>query len=802
MPKQQRSQGKGKPKLQDRNFGKALIRRQLMGNQGLDGRDTKEQKNMLSVLDTCALDDFVSERMLGDQDPEVLRGSEFEVTLITPQLREVQQELTLKYFDYEHLKIPRKPAWSKTMTAEDVDRNEKDAFLQWRRDIANLESNSMGTRKVTPFEKNIEVWRQLWRVIERCDMAVQIIDARNPLLYYTKDLVTYASELSRPVVLIINKSDFLTDFQRQEWAKYFNMINVRFIFYSAFFEQSIIDESAQELSRIGELEGRVPLNPLNQSEADEIRELASDIAEASGLKSSCGSKKTGSTAAAAAAAAVTSAIAVDDGEQSEFVWGDESCGGISTKEKYKSTKVSSKDSLDDLKKAQRSIKVLTRAELLYFFVTLPSEFGINAQEKHHGRICIGMVGYPNVGKSSVINSIMGNSKASHGVVRVGVSSTPGKTKHFQTLVVNDDLMLCDCPGLVFPSFMRSVGEMVCSGILPINQIRDYKEPAEIITARVPINQLEATYSIKITRHLDVRDNPNRPPTYSEFLSAYCSVKGYIAPASGNFDEFRACKDILKDFNDGRLLFVAHPPLQKGDKEGDDDDDDIGKDIAGIDVQRWQNETEKILMQNDKIRERLELQRLNALDIGMGGIEDLDRGVAAGMVFDFEAEGGEGVILSSITPQESALTEGNVFSFGNDTASTTPKIKFDDESSSDENEDDEGLVYTEGESILSISGAARKGGASAGPKREHKKLQKWGKKNKKNRDLTPYADGNGTESFVAYTTNRSEGARKHVQGEAFGSEKAGIIAIGRKRHDPKVLAGAPITRPTLPSSYSK
>ena len=37
--------------------------------------------------------------------------------------------------------------------------------------------------QVAPFEKNIEVWRQLWRVIEMSDVVVQIVDARNPLLF-------------------------------------------------------------------------------------------------------------------------------------------------------------------------------------------------------------------------------------------------------------------------------------------------------------------------------------------------------------------------------------------------------------------------------------------------------------------------------------------------------------------------------------------------------------------------------------------------------------------------------------------
>ena len=39
------------------------------------------------------------------------------------------------------------------------------------------------TLKVTPFEKNMEVWRQLWRVVERSDLVIQIVDARHPLMF-------------------------------------------------------------------------------------------------------------------------------------------------------------------------------------------------------------------------------------------------------------------------------------------------------------------------------------------------------------------------------------------------------------------------------------------------------------------------------------------------------------------------------------------------------------------------------------------------------------------------------------------
>ena len=46
-------------------------------------------------------------------------------------------------------------------------------------------------------------------------------------------------------------------------------------------------------------------------------------------------------------------------------------------------------------------------------------------------ITVGMVGYPNVGKSSVINVLIQDKK-------VSVSATPGKTKHFQTLYCGDN----------------------------------------------------------------------------------------------------------------------------------------------------------------------------------------------------------------------------------------------------------------------------------------------------------------------------------------------------------------------------
>lgn len=68
--------------------------------------------------------------------------------------------------------IPRRPPWTAKTTAEQLEEAERSDFLQWRRGLADLESD--GRLVLTPFEKNLEVWRQLWRVVERSDAVVQV----------------------------------------------------------------------------------------------------------------------------------------------------------------------------------------------------------------------------------------------------------------------------------------------------------------------------------------------------------------------------------------------------------------------------------------------------------------------------------------------------------------------------------------------------------------------------------------------------------------------------------------------------
>jgi len=48
------------------------------------------------------------------------------------------------------------------------------------------------------------------------DIVIQIVDARNPLLFHCEDLKIYVKEVSecKTSIILINKSDFLTHDQR------------------------------------------------------------------------------------------------------------------------------------------------------------------------------------------------------------------------------------------------------------------------------------------------------------------------------------------------------------------------------------------------------------------------------------------------------------------------------------------------------------------------------------------------------------------------------------------------------------
>lgn len=193
-------------------------------------------------------------------------------------------------------------------------------------------------------------------------------------------------------------------------------------------------------------------------------------------------------------------------------------------------------------------------------------------------VVVGFVGYPNVGKSSTINALVGQK-------RTGVTSTPGKTKHFQTLIISDRLTLCDCPGLVFPSFTSSRYEMIACGVLPIDRITEHREAVQVVADKVPRHIIEEVYKITLPKPKPYEPQ-SRPPLASEVLRTYCASRGYVA-ASGLPDETRAARQILKDYIDGKLPHYEMPPGMLSEeqavaKHGGPDSVDENTDSSNID----------------------------------------------------------------------------------------------------------------------------------------------------------------------------------------------------------------------------
>lgn len=366
-------------------------------------------------------------------------------------------EVERKHIDKKNLlKIPRRPKWSAEMSAQDLQTKENLSFLEWRRGLAMLQEED--GLLLTPYEKNLEFWRQLWRVVERSDVVVQIVDARNPLLFHSEDLERYVKEVSenKMNMVLVNKADFLTENQRCTWSKYFASRNIRVAFFSAVLAQDEIKKEQHKDEEANEL------NDMENLKLTEVTELAKNL---------------------------LASLVKTEQQLNSII-----------------------DKIDT--KSSTSTKILSRLELIELFRKIH-----NKPKVTEGLTTIGLVGYPNVGKSSTINSLMIEKK-------VSVSATPGKTKHFQTLFLEKDLLLCDCPGLVMPSFVLTKAEMILNGILPIDQMRDHVPPVNVLCTQIPRHILEDKYGIMIAKPPEGED-PSRPPYAEEFLLSYgCTVKNY------------------------------------------------------------------------------------------------------------------------------------------------------------------------------------------------------------------------------------------------------------------------------------
>ncbi|XP_012533836.2 large subunit GTPase 1 homolog [Monomorium pharaonis] len=521
----------GKSLIRDR-FGSRKIKRNnnepsmLHTTEINDGYDWG-RLNLQSITEESSFQEFLSTAELAGTE---FNAEKLNIKFVNPNssglLSQNEKEKVLKTQERNKdlVKIPRRPKWNSSTNAEELHTLEKETFLEWRRHLASLQE--IEGLILTPYERNLEFWRQLWRVVEFSDVIVQIVDARNPLLFRCEDLERYVKEVNpnKLNMILLNKADFLTDEQREAWAKYFADINVRVAFFSATLaaeKQQIQEEDEDAAKSINESNK----DQLDKDDEDSIDEWNSEFASESEYESA-------------------NDIIDNDTESNTDIDNDKQ---MEVQCAMESLTISPTHSEDKIKKVINSSKLLNRNDLVELFKTFYS-----GNKTYTGGVkTIGLVGYPNVGKSSTINALLMNKK-------VSVSATPGKTKHFQTLYLDKDLLLCDCPGLVMPSFVCTKAEMILNGILPIDQMRDHVPAITLLATFIPRHVLEDLYGFMLPTPFEGED-PSRAPTAEELLNAYGYNRGFMTQ-NGQPNNPRSARYILKDFVNGKLLYCVAPPM--------------------------------------------------------------------------------------------------------------------------------------------------------------------------------------------------------------------------------------------------
>lgn len=158
-------------------------------------------------------------------------------------------------------------------------------------------------------------------------------------------------------------------------------------------------------------------------------------------------------------------------------------------------------------------------------------------------ISVGFVGYPNVGKSSVINTLRTKNVCK-------VAPIPGETKVWQYITLTKKIFLIDCPGVVYQN-KDSETDIVLKGVVRVENLEDASEHIGEVLRRVKKEHLQRAY--KIQDWVDDED----------FLVQMCKLTGKLLKG-GEPDLTTVAKMVLHDWQRGKIPFFVPPPQLEAD----------------------------------------------------------------------------------------------------------------------------------------------------------------------------------------------------------------------------------------------
>lgn len=157
------------------------------------------------------------------------------------------------------------------------------------------------------------------------------------------------------------------------------------------------------------------------------------------------------------------------------------------------------------------------------------------------QISVGFIGYPNVGKSSVINTLRAKKVCN-------VAPIAGETKVWQYITLMRRIFLIDCPGVVYPAGDTET-EIVLKGVVRVENIKNPDDYIPAIMDRVKVEYLIKAYKIpEWTDHID-------------FLAKLAARTGKLLKG-GEPDINTVSKMILNDWQRGKLPYFVKPPQQE------------------------------------------------------------------------------------------------------------------------------------------------------------------------------------------------------------------------------------------------